>query len=634
MLAIVVAIGVLLAVRYLPLIDDFRLVRASAVALSAEARALDPAAIDRPTLERLRGEVASLETRLDPLRMLVEDDPVAAALRIVPGLGAQLEAAGQLVDASGSLLEASRLGLDLADRMVTLREANAADPTVAVLPGLVEIMATSTDEVERIADLVATARARLATFPSGALAQLSDARALIAAPLDEYGPLLDAYRDVDDALPGILGWGGKKRYLVLAQNPAELRPTGGYNGTVGVVTLRDGAVVEQSFVDAHLSGFQDDLPFVEAPEALRNHLLGDDQPWRVPDANWWADFPTSARQSLELYAIETGDEDFDGVIAITTYALDQLLEVVGPVTVEDLTVEPGDATIVLLDATRVGEDGTNVGRKAILDDLAREVMRRLLSLPPDRWLPMLRALDEMGRQEMVLAWFRDPEAQAVVELAGWDGRVRDDAGDYVYVVEANMAPTSKYNLVVERSRSLHVDLARDGSALSSIRLDWRNHAARPGEPYASLREFSTDQDGVYGAHVRLLVPAESELITASGEGSEEIRGPESVGVESGRAVFANYLLMPPGESRLTYLWSNPAAAVETAEGWEYVLTLQRQPGARPEPVSVRVDLPDGARVIETSEGAAVEEASVAFDLRLETDERIRVRYTLPSDVDE
>ena len=201
-------------------------------------------------------------------------------------------------------------------------------------------------------------------------------------------------------------------------------------------------------------------------------------------------------------------------------------------------------------------------------------------------------------------------------------------GDYLYVVEANVAPTSKYNLVVQRKASLVVDLAEDGKAVDSLRLDWQNDAGKRGKQYDFLRRYSNNQDGWYGAYVRTLVPMGSELITASGMASDPIRGAEQVATEAGRAVFGNYLFMPPGPSTLTYLWSVPAAATHTDAGWEYRLNVQKQPGARPQPLTVRLELPAGSSVTEASEGAVVEGTRVILDTTLTEDTEMVVRYTL------
>jgi Protein of unknown function (DUF4012) len=633
-LVLLVAVGIVLAVvRYGPLIDQARLARESARDLSARAGTLGPADLDGGSLASLRDDLGELESRLAPFRDLVHGDPLVGMARDLPVVGRQVAAADALVGAADALLEAGDLGLDLADHVAAIRDGDVPGDESPVLPRMVELMATSTGDVDRIGELVAQASARLDEIPDDALGPIVEARDLVRGPLERYGPVLDAYREVDDVVPRMLGRGEPVRYLVLAQNPAELRPQGGYAGTVGVIGLRDGVIEELRFQDVY-DLIVPGLPFVQAPDELVDHLLGEGQSWRLADAAWSPDFPTSAREAIRHYAIESGDEDFDGVIAITTFALDRLLEVVGAVTVDeyDVTVEPGDVTLTLLGATR-GTPTDTEGRKDVLDALARQTMQRLLALPVEDWDGLAEALTEIGRERMALAWFADGDLQQLTDQSGWSGQVRQDGGDYVYVVESNMAPTSKYNLVVDRSDSLAVKVGEDGNALNSLRLDWDNRAAERGEPYRSLREFSQNTDGWYGAYVRVLAPDGSEPVAANGEASDPINGIERVTDEAGRTAFANYLFMPPGESRLTYLWTVPEAAVPVDDGWEYRLVVQKQPGARPSPLAIRIDLPDGAVVTEAPEGAVVNEERVSLEAVLDGDVEVVVRYALPEPTD-
>jgi hypothetical protein len=294
----------------------------------------------------------------------------------------------------------------------------------------------------------------------------------------------------------------------------------------------------------------------------------------------------------------------------------------------DVTVEPGDVTLTLLGATR-GTPTDLEGRKDVLDALAREVLARVMRLPPERWPALLEAFEEIGTEKMAQVWFADPEVERLASDAGWAGEVRQDGSDYVYVTEANMAPTSKYNLVVDRSDSLVVRLDDAGDALSSLRLDWQNDAGKPGEPYRSLRSFSENPDGWYGSFVRLLAPADSELLTATGHAADEVRGAELAEEEAGRAAFGTYLFMPPGASTLTWLWSAPKAATRVDDGWAYDLVVQKQPGARPVPLSIRIDLPAGATVTEAPEDAVVEDGRVRLTRSLASDQDVRIRYTLP-----
>jgi hypothetical protein len=242
---------------------------------------------------------------------------------------------------------------------------------------------------------------------------------------------------------------------------------------------------------------------------------------------------------------------------------------------------------------------------------------------------MADALLDIGNQKLAIAWFKDAAAQRLAQDGGWGGAVRQTPGDYVYALEANMAPTSKYNLVVDREASFVAKLDDQGNALDSLRLDWQNDAGDAGEPYASLRAFSNNEEGWYGAYLRLLVPQGSELVTASGAASDEVRGSDVLADDAGRTVFGNYLFMPPGESRLSYLWTSPGAATRDGDAWEYRLTVQKQPGARPEPWSFRVDLPDGAQVLEAPGGAEVDDTRVRFESVLDRDMEFLVRYTLP-----
>ncbi len=628
--AVVAIVGAIAAIRYVPLLGQSQELRATAAELAAELRDFGIGDLEGEGADRVEASLAKLDGQLEPFRDVLANDPLVGVARNLPVVGEQVIGADRIVGAADQLVQAGDIGMQLADRFKEVRARDASDPEASLMAGLVELMATSTDEIDQLDDLVIAARAQLADVPAGVIGQLAQARDLMAEPLDQYGSLLSQYREIDQALPGILGWDAPKRYLVLAQNPAELRPTGGYAGTIGVIGLDKGRLVERRFFDVFDLDTKPDLPFVQAPPALVNFLLGEEQSWLLADANWSPHFPTSAQQAAALYTLESGDQDIDGVMAITTYALDRILEVIGPVEVPEfgVTVQPGEVTFTILGVTRSSGDGTT-NRKAVLDALAETALDRLLTLPGDQWVPMFGKLEQIGRERLALAWFKDPAAQAIMAGASWAGEVRQDPGDYLAIVESNMAPTSKYNLAVERSSSLNVDIASDGAATSSLRMDWRNDAGKDGEPYASLRRFSTSQDGLYGAYLRALVPDGANLITANGRAIEPIRGVESVSSEEGRTVFANFLLMPPGEATLTYFWDREAVAELGEDGvWTYRLTIQKQPGAAPEPLSIRIGLPDGAGVVDATDGVVVEDDRATFESTLTEDLVLEIKYTL------
>ena len=200
---------------------------------------------------------------------------------------------------------------------------------------------------------------------------------LVASCTIQFGPMLANAPTALKFGPALVGESGERRYLVLALDPAELRPAGGYTGTVGVVGFNNGHIVERDFGDVYRFDTKPGLPYVEPPVALQNHLLGEAS-WQIADAAWSPDFPTAAQQTLRLYELESGDTRIDGVIALTTYAIDRLLEAIGPVDVPEygVTVHAGETTMTGLALTR-GVSTPTYDRKAFFDALAGHLIDRL-----------------------------------------------------------------------------------------------------------------------------------------------------------------------------------------------------------------------------------------------------------------
>ena len=257
---------------------------------------------------------------------------------------------------------------------------------------------------------IADARRALAAVPDGAIAQIGSFRDAMSARIERYSPMLDTYLDFSERLPAIFGWNEPRRYLVLTQDPAELRPTGGFIGSYGIIVFDRGSMTDHRFEDVVPLDYPWDYPRIEPPQQLADYLLGAQQPWQFADANWSPDFPTSARDALQLYTNESGDAEIDGVIGITTYTIDEILKVTGPVEVPDydVTIAPGETTLKALQLTRAAAPGED--RKAFLPAFADSLIAaRVLAATavmgraagccrcPARWPPPARLVPRSGR---------------------------------------------------------------------------------------------------------------------------------------------------------------------------------------------------------------------------------------------
>ena len=622
--------GVALAVRYLPLLDDARGVRTDlqAVVDRVHASGMD---VDRGALDAIQAALDDADGRVRHLDDVLAHDPVVALARWFGPTSVNVRAGDDLVLAASQLMAAAHDVMSVGRQYVDIRAAHAADPAAhPALSGLIELMAGSDAPAADARSHVDAATVALARVPdTGLMSQLASVRDLMRSKLDEYAPLLDAYVRADTVVPRLLGWGGATRYLVLAEDPAELRPTGGFPGTYGMVGFTDGKISELSFSDIGPLDGTEGVPYVEPPAALRDHLLGPGHSWQLSEANWSPDFPSTAEESKKLYTLESGDGDVDGVVALTTYAIDRLLEVTGPVTVPgyDVTVAAGETTQVALEQTRAAP-APGVNRKAFLGAFAETILNEVLQLPPASWPRLVDALNLIRTERRAAVWVTDDQGQALVAESGWDGSVRQDEGDFVMPVDTDVAPASKYAIAIDRFLRLDISIDSLGNADTTATQAWVSHVGEGGSLDATLRHASNSD--IYGTFYRLLVPQRSRLVAASGGAYVPITDPETIESEAGRTAFGNYLMVPPGHAELVYRWISPYAASMEADGVTglYRLTVQKQMGTIDDALFVTISLPPGARVLSSTPGLTVDGGTVTIATRLVADVQLEVMYTL------
>jgi len=624
--ALILAGVALAAFRYLPALDEARALRTDLETMVDRVRETG-LGVDRATMDALDAHQASARGRLDRLRSLLAGDPLIRIARAFPPTAANIRGADDVVAGAGDLLDAVGEGLAIGRRFVEIREAQAADPgTASALSQLVELMATSRDRAVSAAASVATARRTLAAIPDGLVGQVESVRDAITERIDAYGPLLDTYVEVSAQLPAILGWDGPRRYLVLTQDPAELRPSGGLIGSYGIIAFDRGRITERRFLSVSPLDGKTDYPFARPPQELADYLLGPTQSWQLADAGWSPDFPTSAQDALRLYTNESGDARIDGVLGMTTYTIDQLLKVTGPISVPDynVTIASGETTLKVLQLTRAprkpGEEA-----KAFLPAFADRLLASLLALPPRKWGDVLGVAGDFGQERLLLAWFRDAVDEAFAANGGFGGAIRPDPGDFVYPVDSNVAPPTKLNAWTTRTMDLSVQIDAVGNARDTLAVTWENRVDTPdGAPYRAM----TNVGGrILGMYFRLLVPERSHIEEVSGGVLAPVNAPAVVEDEAGRMAIGTYLKIPPGQTSLRYTWTSPDAASTHATGGTYRLTLQAQPGMLPGPLTLTIRVPDGYRITAASPGLTVAGAVATLATTFDRDIVVGVEYT-------
>jgi len=247
-----------------------------------------------------------------------------AILSTLPVSGTKLKTAEALLNAGESL---SQAGAQLATGFDAIRTSSISTPTTRLR--LVNTYLEGTlPYLEKAVDYLV--KADSSVLPEKEAERLKKIQKEAPALLT----LLTDLTNVTAVGADVLGGNGTRRYLLVFQNNTELRATGGFIGSFAEIQITDGAVSKLLVPGGGSYDLQGQLKrTIIAPKPLQ--LLR--ERWEFQDANWFPDYPTSARTIMELYEA-SGGPTMDGVIAVNATYIADLLNLLGPV---DLTDEYG-----------------------------------------------------------------------------------------------------------------------------------------------------------------------------------------------------------------------------------------------------------------------------------------------------
>ncbi|MBI4089886.1 MAG: DUF4012 domain-containing protein [Candidatus Kerfeldbacteria bacterium] len=556
--------------------------------------------------EQAARELAATDRAVDKL----------AALRPLPIIGTQVTAVEVLTDVARLLVGAMQDGTAAGDSIFGPLKAGRGSVSLAQLTpadkrAILERIATSGPQLERVRQHVQRAAERFHDMPRNGL--FPPLRSAIA-PLEEQVPFLEQVAEqlipATRIIPAVAGFPDPKTYLLLLQNNSELRPTGGFIGTYGILKVSSGEITSFTTNDVYtLDKPVADSLFIEPPAPLRRY--NNATQWFFRDANWSPDFPTSAQKALEFYRLENGPQrSFDGVIAVTPTFVSSLLTISGDITVDGITFTPDN----LVDRLQPLAE-----RKELIGEMSKTLLNRLLALPQRRWQEMIVALTTALEEKHMLLYAGDASLQEQILGQNWGGEVRPASIDGFYVVDANLA-SLKTDQVVDRSINYELTVERD-QATATVTISYTNRGA------------FTRTTTRYRTYARLYVPNGSTLISADGAmRNDKIRGggvgTVDVGQDLNRTVFGAFISIEPGETKsLSFSYRLPAAVVESLNRGQYQLYVQKQPGTIAHRLSASLEFSRNVELVsgvDSAEQSGHSRVSVASDLR--TDRQLTVTF--------
>ncbi|NQV00634.1 MAG: DUF4012 domain-containing protein [Parcubacteria group bacterium] len=362
-------------------------------------------------------------------------------------------------------------------------------------------------------------------------------------------------------IPEIAGFGKEKTYLLLFQNNLEIRPSGGYLGTFGILKVKNG---QPCFFEVHDTNIFDGFGTIktEPPQPIKDYLKIDN--WQMRDGNWSPDWPTSAQQVEYFYQIQGGEEKFDGIIGINAAILPNLLKLTGPIYLEEFDKE-FKAEDVLYELEYEVEKGyVQRGiipgeRKSIFKALIKKVLEQVVQ---DNFWEQKElknfAINELDKKN-VLVFFKDAELQGTMVKFEWAGLVnQSEQDDYLMINEANLA-SKKSSAFVKRQIEYSVDLTGT-RPLVNLKIKFTH---KGGD-----KDWFNDD---YRSYLRIYAPKGSWFLKAKG-----VENGTKFLDELNKTVFGNLIIVPTGQEKtieFTYLLPE---RIEQKD--DYSILVQKQSG--------------------------------------------------------
>jgi hypothetical protein len=381
---------------------------------------------------------------------------------------------------------------------------------------------------------------------------LSEARDQLA----EVSKNLDAAANAARVAPSMLGADGQRRYLLLIQNNAESRATGGIPGALAVLTLDKGKLTlgEQTNAGA-LGSFTPPIASSAEQQQIYSARLGK----YMQDVNLTPDFPTAASTAQAMWENKTG-EHLDGVLSIDPVALGYLLDATGPVQLTNPELRRAASTVLPTELS-----GKNVVQTLLSDVYARIEEPRLqdayfagvaqevftgLSEGKGDPTAVIQGIAKATVEGRILLWSGFADEQVIIAKYPLSGSI---AGPSIspaqFGVYFNDGTGAKMDYYLKRTVQLVEECTTGDYGQVKVRITSTNTA--PADAATSLPAYVTG-DGVFGippgtvqTNVIAYGPVQANIETALVDGKKTDFAAHR---HSNRPVGAVTITLAPGQT--------------------------------------------------------------------------------------
>ncbi len=425
----------------------------------------------------------------------------------------------------------------------------------------------------------------------------------------------------------IFGFDKEKNYLLLFQNNGELRPTGGFIGSVGELKIRSGKIEGFNIQDVY--EYDGRLKaHVEPHYIIRRYL----QPHLyLRDSNFDYNFQNAASMSALIYSLET-DRKVDGVIAVNFEAVREIIKEIGPIKLTSYNKTLDEKNTFEFLETTIDENffpGSSQKREVLESLLSHLTLK--LEQDKNSFIKAAILIPRLLSEKDMLISFNAKSVQNTFSANGYGGEYRDFRkkeqdvmDDFLGINEANIG-VNKANIRVERNTEYEVSLG--GKITSRV-----------------IHKVKNSGDNAYRAYIRIISPLGSDLSSVRIDGREQkitkaivdskiyedkkFKPPDGLEVdntiEDGKQVFGFIInVSPKTEQKIEVFYDNGMNPV-SGSIITYSLLFIKQPGILVHPLTVRLKY-DKSYAPKVVENAKLLENAITFSEALVRDKEFKIK---------
>ncbi|MDP1845314.1 MAG: DUF4012 domain-containing protein [Candidatus Moranbacteria bacterium] len=483
-------------------------------------------------------------------------------LRFIPGISKvasanYLMAAGENLALSGKYLATSAKSINQIENPLKENNISNQPPLTDIFIGLRDGIESANKELCLAQESLS--KVDLDDLPEEIKPEFIDLKNKLPIVTSNLQNFLDYSRIFLD----VLGYNGPRKFLFLFQNNQEMRATGGFIGSYGILDITNGRI-KNLFVDDIYNPDGQLQSRIIPPEPIQKMSAV----WTMHDANWFPDFPASAEKVASFYE-KTGGPTVDGIISITPNLLQDLLEITGPIEMPeyDTTVDKSNFVEKTQNEVEVEYDKELNKPKKFIADLTPKILDKVFSSRDlGQMVRILEALNSSLKEKHLLLYSKNYNIQKLISGQGWSGEILNTGKDYLSVINTNINGY-KTDGVIDETIKHSSEIQKDGSIIDTMSVTRKHNGGNKEQDWWNR---------VNSDYMRVYVPEGSSLLEASGQTREFVSPPldyrslgfkkdpqlqaeedstevdEKTGTriytENHKTVFANWTYVSPGET--------------------------------------------------------------------------------------